>query len=356
MICRYQSKTNLPPLLLFLRWPLILLPLIPTLAPTSSSDALLLFTSDYNYIYLSPSFFPTAVLFCSERAALYWQPSLWKKRLGWKLPPCMRCSPSKHLTQIDFILHFVSPSHTRGKKMYYLIVFFHLSNRRHCKCSRGKSKDFFPRRTLSLAGFKRTLTSHSFSKIQSWVPRIQTHSHSHTHKHSCIFTEKVLLQLYLRVHGGRVDKKSMRLSAHSSQLCYKAYICCSHIITELSEPFSGPQLPTAYEKTPIKQLSLKVGTNSVIWAPKTHWEGDHSWLTANSESGAKSIKAQIKMERACHYARLWKIAIAALKMSDSCQKRLWFSCACCGHSYPFVIHVHSSHWFIYHWSSIHFNP
>lgn len=59
-----------------------------------------------------------------------------------------------------------------------------------------------------------------------------------------------------------------QLILHSSAT--NAYICCSHIITELSEPFSGPQLPTAYEKAPIKQLSLKVGPNSVISAPKKH--------------------------------------------------------------------------------------
>lgn len=116
----------------------------------------------------------------------------------------------------------------------------------------------------------------------------------HTHKY-CIFIEKALLSLYLGVRGGKVDAERARgcqLILHSSAT--NAYICRSRIITELSEPFSGPQLPTAYEKTPIKQLSFKVGPNSVIWVPKKHWEGDHSCLTANSESGAKSIKAQIK--------------------------------------------------------------
>lgn len=117
----------------------------------------------------------------------------------------------------------------------------------------------------------------------------------HTHTNTVFLLKRLCFLLYLGVHGGKVDAERARgcqLVLHSS--ASNSYICRSRIITELSEPFSGPQLPTAYEKTPIKQLSLKVGPNSVIWVPKKHWEGDHSCLTANSQSGAKSIKAQIK--------------------------------------------------------------
>lgn len=148
MICRYRSKTNLPPatstLLLFPWWlrsslPLYTPCLLPTLAPTSSSDTVPLFTSDHNCIYLPP---PAQYI----SLALYGQSYIDSQAFGEKKGSGESCHHvcdvplPKHLTQIDFIWHFESKSCTRRKKMYHVIVFFHLSNRRQWQCSRNKSK------------------------------------------------------------------------------------------------------------------------------------------------------------------------------------------------------------------------
>lgn len=145
-----------------------------------------------------------------------------------------------------------------------VIVFFHLSNRTHSWCSKNERSYFF-QTYLEPSWIQAYCTpkSHSFPEIQSCQCG-PTHTTANTNTH--VFLLKgAPPQLYLGVRGGRVDMQGARgcqLILHSSTA--NAYICCSRIITELSEPFPGPQLPTAYEKTPIKQLSLKVGPNSVI--------------------------------------------------------------------------------------------
>lgn len=87
----------------------------------------------------------------------------------------------------------------------------------------------------------------------------------------------------LAVFHSPVDKMDVqtlcRLVLHSSATIVRV------IIMELSEPFLASLLGTIYEKTSIKQLSLKVGPNSFISAPKEQRERAQRRMTANSESG-----------------------------------------------------------------------
>lgn len=76
--------------------------------------------------------------------------------------------------------------------------------------------------------------------------------------------------------GCRLILDSSATNVHTRRGC---------IIMELSEPFLASLLGTIYEKTPIKQLSLKVGPNSFISAPKEQRERAQRRMTANSESG-----------------------------------------------------------------------
>lgn len=160
-------------------------------------------------------------------------------------------------------------------------------------------------------------------------------------KYACFFMEKGPSLAVFQSPVDKVERAEVcQLIVHGSAT--NAHIRCGCIIMELSEPFLGSRLWTAYEKTPIKQLSLKVGARSLISAPKKQRERTHRRMTANSESGGlKGIKARIKMKRTCRYIRLWKITAAEMKMSASCQGRLWFLYASCGHWYHFAAHVHS---------------
>lgn len=89
----------------------------------------------------------------------------------------------------------------------------------------------------------------------------------------------------LAVFHSPVDKmeEGCRLILHSSATNVR--IRCGCIIMQLSEPFLASLLGTIHEKTPIKQLSLKVGPNSFISAPKEQRERAQRQMTANSESG-----------------------------------------------------------------------
>lgn len=121
-------------------------------------------------------------------------------------------------------------------------------------------------------GFKHSLTSHSdpVTRPSSQMP---VHSLTRTaviSRKTCpsqyFITERgASPRLYLRVHGRK--RGSVGLSAHSSLAANGKYLRRPpppHNYVSYQSLFSGPQLPTAYEKAPIKQLSLKVGPNSVI--------------------------------------------------------------------------------------------
>lgn len=304
MVCRYQSKTNLPPSFssrsgssLFLApssLPLTLPPSFPLWLPllpvTPSCYSLPQTITVYLPLSPLPPHHGTLLLLSTGKLILTAKPL--EKRLRWKPPPCMWCSP-KQLTRIDFIWHFVSKSCTRRKKMYHVMMFIHLSNRRLWQCSRNK---IFTQTYMHCiqSAFRHTLTSHSYTALspdntdtQSRQPHTQILMYLYWKRHCnfCCISKSMRRVVAERAWG-------CQLSLHSSST--NVYISCSRIITELSEPFSGPRLQTAYEKTPIKQLSLEAEPNSVIWAPKKHWEGDHSGWQLIQKVGLKALRLRKK--------------------------------------------------------------
>lgn len=159
-------------------------PSFPTLrsTPTSCSDVTPLLTSDHNYIRL----LLRLLLLFHVFPALCGQSSidsraLWMK---WKLPPCMWCSPSKHLTQIDFIWLFVSRSRAGGKKALCLVRLLHLSNSRRGECGRSKSEECFPDIPWALPASNTLWHLIHSLRYSRESPTVQTHSRSH-HMHKC---------------------------------------------------------------------------------------------------------------------------------------------------------------------------
>lgn len=191
MICRYRSKTNLPPSFSSRGAPSSS-PLIP---PPSFPLMLLLhpltpscYSPQTITVFTSPPALPPhhgTSLLLSTGHILTAKPL--EKRLSWKPPPCMWCSSPKHLTQIDFIWHFVSKSCTRRKKMYHVIVFFHLSNGRLWQCSRNKSKDFYP--DIPAASLDSDILWRLIHTL-----RYSHESWQYTHTNTCVFLLKEALQ------------------------------------------------------------------------------------------------------------------------------------------------------------------
>lgn len=130
----FSSRGGSGPLCLFIlpaSFPLWL-PLLPLTPCRYSPQTITVFTSLHQH--------STSLLLSTGKVILTAKPLEKKKGSGESCHHVCDVPLPKHLTQIDFIWHFESKSCTRRKKMYHVIVFFHLSNRRQWQCSRNKSK------------------------------------------------------------------------------------------------------------------------------------------------------------------------------------------------------------------------